>query len=108
MFYVPEKAGSIRHKDSVGQVGEVSASNIMRMNAVKSFYHKETSEAREALQILIRPEQEDLDSGIQFFLRDVELLEGWQLLGVPKEMDAPLVIRNQVAINDAKFFAGEL
>ncbi|MER2049506.1 MAG: hypothetical protein ABTA23_14765 [Solibacillus sp.] len=73
------------------------------MNAGKSFYHEETSEASEALQILIRPEQEDLDSGVQFFSRDVELLEGWQLLGAPKEMDAPLVIRNQVAIYDAKF-----
>jgi quercetin 2,3-dioxygenase len=100
-------SGTMRHKDSVGQVAEVSASNIMMMNAGKSFYHEETSEACEALQILIRPEQDGLDSGVQFFARDIENVEGWQLLGAPKEIDAPLVIRNQVAIYDARFDVDE-
>lgn len=63
---------------------------------IYSFYHEETSEACEALQILIRPEQDGLDSGVQFFARDVENVEGWQLLGAPKEIDAPLVSEIQV------------
>ncbi|ASV69655.1 pirin family protein [Cytobacillus kochii] len=94
--------GKMRHKDSVGQTATISASNIMMMNAGRSFYHEETSEACEALQILIRPEEQDLDSGVQFFAREVNVAKEWQLIAGPKEMsEAPLKIRNRVIIYDA-------
>jgi quercetin 2,3-dioxygenase len=95
--------GSMKHKDSVGQEAIVSPNHIMMMNAGRSFYHEETSEACEALQILIRPEKEGLVSGVQFYEREMEQVKGWQLLGGPTSTDAPLTIRNQVVIYDARF-----
>ncbi|WP_336865619.1 hypothetical protein [Peribacillus frigoritolerans] len=78
------------------------------MNAGKSFYHEETSEACEALQILIRPEEQDLDSNVQLFARTVDVSKYWKLLAGPKEMeDAPLTIRNRVIIYDARMQAGD-
>ncbi|MCW3790330.1 pirin family protein [Paenibacillus sp. LS1] len=103
--------GKMLHEDSTGHRIEVSPNHLMMMNAGKSIHHEESTpdSSVEMLQIFIRPEETDLPSNVQFYERSVIPANGeWTLLAGPKEMKAPLELRQQVAVYDAHAKAGTM
>lgn len=96
------------HKDSIGHEEVVTANNLMMMNAGKSFYHEESSDATEALQILMKPSERDLSSAVRFYKRDISKVSGWQLLAGHSDANAPLEIRNNIVIYDHRAKSGEV
>lgn len=101
--------GKMLHKDSTGEEVVISPSKLMMMGAGKSFFHEEATpyEAVEMLQIIIRPEQEDLEPEVQFYERNVVVNGQWNVLAGPEYMDPPLRIRQQVAVFDLHGNAGD-
>ncbi|MFC5469103.1 pirin family protein [Cohnella suwonensis] len=96
--------GTMLHEDSTGHRIEVSPNHLMMMNAGKSISHEESTpnSTVDMLQIFIRPEKADLPPKVQFYERSVIPTNGeWTLLAGPKETEAPLEIRQQVAVYDA-------
>ncbi|WP_026564774.1 pirin family protein [Bacillus sp. UNC41MFS5] len=94
--------GEMLHKDSDGTEIMISPSKHMLMNAGRSFFHEETTPngTVEMLQIFIRPSEADLEPKVQFFDTNNKN-EDWKLIAGPKEMSAPLEIRQNIAVYDA-------
>ncbi|KAB2331713.1 pirin family protein [Bacillus mesophilum] len=98
--------GEMYHKDSVGDEKVVSPNNLMLMNAGSSFFHEESSQSAEVLQVLMMPNELELASEVQFLKREVSYSKEWNLLGGHKDSGAPLKIRNNIAIFDAHLESG--
>ena len=78
--------GTVRHRDSVGHLEEISPTHLMLMNAGHRFEHEEEvlEGPLEALQIFLRPRAVDLDPLVQFHDFGAALSEGaWRLLAAP-------------------------
>lgn len=100
--------GTMIHEDSTGHREMLTPSRLMMMNAGRSFRHEESTpdESVEMLQIFFRPTQADLDGRVQFFGRSEIPLEGWALIAGPDGSDAPLTVRQDVRVYDARLSAG--
>ncbi|MGO4538370.1 pirin family protein [Paenibacillus sp. 2TAB19] len=101
--------GTMVHEDSSNIKTANSPMKLMMMNAGSSFFHQESvpSGQVEMLQIFIRPEKKDLNPAIQFYDRPVSFANGeWNLLAGPQELNAPLTIRQRVAVYDIHAKAG--
>jgi len=101
--------GDMLHEDSDGTKELISPSKNMMMGAGKSFFHQESASKGnvEMLQIFIRPYAADLKPEIQFAERTIEQNGNWTLIGGPKELNAPLVIRQQIAVFDVHGNSGQ-
>jgi quercetin 2,3-dioxygenase len=101
-------SGQMLHRDSDGEEELLSPGRHMMMNAGKSFFHEESApqEDVEMLQILIRPEKADLEPRVRFWDAGEPGEDGWTLIGGPADSGAPLVIRQRVAVYEAKAEAG--
>ncbi|MBS7542482.1 pirin family protein [Ancylobacter oerskovii] len=103
------RAGTMLHRDSVGNEERLSPSRLMMMNAGREFQHEEEmlgSQPVEALQIFMRPRVASLDARVQFHDFDDALSRGaWRLLAAPQ--GAPFEVRGQAWVQDAHLAAGE-
>lgn len=100
------RKGQMMHRDSHGHIELLYGYYMMMMNSGKVFYHEETcmddaDEKVEMLQIFLRPEQDDLESKVQFHnFEFYHSLDEWRLIGGPDGSDAPLLIRSQAWFYD--------
>jgi redox-sensitive bicupin YhaK (pirin superfamily) len=100
------RKGQMMHRDSHGHIELLYGHYMMMMNAGKVFYHEETcmddaDEKVEMLQIFFRPEEDDLESKVQFHhFEFYHSLDEWRLIGGPQGSDAPLLIRSQAWLYD--------
>jgi redox-sensitive bicupin YhaK (pirin superfamily) len=103
------RAGTMLHRDSVGNEERLSPSRLMMMNAGRQFQHEEEmlgSQPVEALQIFMRPRVASLDARVRFHDFDDALSRGaWRLLAAPQ--GAPFEVRAQAWIQDAHLAEGE-
>lgn len=101
--------GDMLHEDSDGRSELISPTKNMLMGAGKSFFHQESApnENIEMLQIFIRPYAADLKPQVQFAERTIEQNGDWTLIGGPKELNAPLVLRQQIAVFDVHGKSGQ-
>lgn len=85
--------GKILHEDSSGVKKMISPSNLMLMNAGKSFFHEETTQkdGAEALQIFIRPEEKDLEPQVQFTEMTLPEVNDWRLIGGPNNQQKQML-----------------
>jgi quercetin 2,3-dioxygenase len=103
--------GTMVHEDSGGYKVALSPNKLMMMNAGRGFWHEESTPETPvaALQIFIRPLEADLAAGVQFFDRPAPISTGhWHLIGGPATADAPLKIRQQVRVYDARLAGGQI
>lgn len=102
--------GEMLHKDSTGQEVMVSPVKHMMMGAGKSFFHEEwiPNGSVESLQIFIRPEKADFEPEVQFSNVQVRESGEWNLVASPKEMKAPLTVRQEVAVYDVHGNKGDV
>jgi len=102
--------GEMLHKDSTGQQVMISPATHMMMGAGKSFFHEESTPNGpvEMLQIFIRPEKADLEPVVQFSNVQIKQNGEWNLIAGPKEMNAPLIIRQQIAVYDVRGTKGDV
>lgn len=100
------RKGQMMHRDSHGHIELLYGHYMMMMNAGKVFYHEETcmddaDEKVEMLQIFFRPEEDNLESKVQFHnFEFYHSLDEWRLIGGPEGSDAPLLIRSQAWFYD--------
>ena len=81
----------------------------MVMNAGEGFRHEESvpDEPVEALQIFVRPREADLPATVTFHERPDGVPEGrWEWIAGPEGSGAPLILRNEVRIYDARLRDG--
>ena len=92
----------MQHTDSAGNEERVHENRLMMMGAGSSFFHEEFFPEGDAemLQVFIRPEQADLEPQVQFWNRELPYHDDWQLLAGPAALEAPLTIRQAVAVYD--------
>ncbi|MBS1095188.1 pirin family protein [Gluconobacter wancherniae] len=105
------RSGEITHRDTVGHVEDVTPQRLMLMNAGHTFQHEEqshpASEPLTALQIFMRPHATDLEPMVQFHdFGAIYSVDDWRLIAGPH--DAPLVLRNDASIFDARLTAGTI
>lgn len=104
------RAGSMLHKDTVGNCEEIRPARLMMMNAGHTFQHEETilgSEPQEALQIFLRPRAPDLEPKVQFHeFADAVSLDVWRLLAAPE--GAPFEVRAKLWVHDARLSADRI
>lgn len=97
------RAGSMLHRDTVGDEETLTSTRLMLMNAGHTFQHEEEMSGPtdlECLQIFIRPHTADLEPRVQFHDFDsASSQDEWRLIAAPNE--APLVLRAQAWIQDA-------
>jgi redox-sensitive bicupin YhaK (pirin superfamily) len=103
------RSGQVIHRDTVGNVEEISPNRLMLMNAGHSFQHEEESlpgsEPLQALQIFMRPREANLEPQVQFHdFGATYSHDKWRLIAGPA--GAPLVIRADAWIHDARLAAG--
>lgn len=102
------RAGTMLHRDSVGNEERLSPSRLMMMNAGRQFQHEEEmlgSQPVEALQIFMRPRVASLDARVQFHDFDDALSRGtWRLLAAPQ--GAPFEVRAQAWVQDTHLAKG--
>ncbi|QGS69140.1 hypothetical protein CV093_14655 [Oceanobacillus sp. 143] len=70
------------------------------MGAEKSFFHQESA------SIFSCPYRANLNPEVQFAERMIEQNGDWTLISVPKELNAPLVLRQQIAVFDVNGKSG--
>lgn len=102
--------GTMVHQDSSGYKVALSPKKLMMMNAGRGFWHEESTPETpvEALQIFIRPQEANLAAGVQFFDRPAPIsTDQWHLIGGPETTNAPLKIRQQVRVFDARLASGQ-
>lgn len=94
--------GEMQHRDTDDNEVVLTPERLMVMNAGREFYHEESTPdaGNEMLQILIRPEKEDLEPDVQFWDREIREDSEWNLIAGPSSMDPPMRIRNEVAVFD--------
>lgn len=82
------RAGTMLHRDTVGNEEALTNTRLMLMNAGHTFQHEEKtvgSEPIEALQIFIRPGAADLEPMVQFHdLEEPLSRETWRRIAGPK------------------------
>ncbi|PWJ76371.1 hypothetical protein C7441_11959 [Pseudaminobacter salicylatoxidans] len=103
------RAGTMLHRDTVGNEEALTKTRLMLMNAGHTFQHEEKmpgTEDIECLQIFIRPRDPDLEPMVQFhdFPEEVSLDE-WRLIAGPKG-EAPLELRAAAWVHDSHLSAG--
>ena len=101
--------GTMIHQDSAGHREALTPRRLMMMNAGRSFWHEESTpdEPVEMLQIFFRPREADLEPRVQFFDRPEGPAKGWTLVAGPDGSGAPLSVRQEVRLHDAKLAAGD-
>lgn len=101
--------GEMLHRDTEDNKVLLTPDRLMVMNAGHEFHHEESTpdEGNEMLQILIRPEEEDLQPDVQFWDREIKSDSKWNLIAGPRSMDPPMVVRNEVAVFDLHGKAGD-
>src|SRR5699024_10569881 len=94
--------GEMLHRDTEDNKVLLTPDRLMVMNAGDEFHHEESTpdEGNEMLQILIRPEEEDLQPDVQFWDREIKSDSKWNLIAGPRSMNPPMVVRNEVAVFD--------
>lgn len=105
------RSGDMVHTDSAGHQVALSRDRLMLMNAGRSFWHEESvlKKPVEALQIFVRPREADLPGTVQFYERPkIEDASEWRLIGGPENSPAPLKIRQQVLVYDARTAPGQV
>ena len=103
--------GTMVHEDSTGDRRDVSADNLMLMNAGAGFRYQEgvTGETVEMLQIFVRPSAADLKPQVQFWQGWSEAtVDGWRRVAEPEGAQAPLTFRQAVTVLDRRAGAGEI
>ena len=102
--------GMIHHADKAGGNFPISPSQIMVMNAGKSFWHKEQTkpdgETARVMQIFVRPHTVDLAPFIQLRNLEAPVPNTWRFLAGPENSDAPAIIRNDARLYDIHLGAG--
>jgi quercetin 2,3-dioxygenase len=102
--------GMIHHADKAGGNFPISPSQIMVMNAGKSFWHKEQTkpdgETARVMQIFVRPHTVDLAPFIQLRNLEAPVPNTWRFLAGPENSDAPAIIRNDARLYDIHLEAG--
>lgn len=102
------RAGAMLHRDSVRNEEDITKTRLMMMNAGHTFQHEEEMlgpEPTEALQIFLRPRAPDLAPKVQFHdFGEVLSRDAWRLIAAPE--GAPLEVRAQVWVQDARLSAG--
>ena len=105
--YVPQ--GIMRHDDSTGTKLEIDHTTLMVMNAGASFWHEERTlgddETVRMLQIFVRPHTLDLEPRLQHRKLEEPVPNTWRYLVGPEGTDAPLTVRNEVRLFDARLDA---
>ena len=98
------RAGSMLHKDTVGNREVIRPARLMMMNAGHTFQHDETilgTEPKDALQIFLRPRAPSPEPKVQFHaFREALSLDAWRLLAAPE--GAPFEVRAQAWVHDAR------
>ena len=106
--YVPQ--GTMRHDDSTGTKLTIDHSQLMVMNAGKSFWHEERTlendETVRMLQIFVRPHSLDLEPRLQYQKLEEPTPNTWRYLVGPEGGGAPLSVRNDVRVFDAHLTTG--
>ena len=102
--------GTMFHADRAGGRFPVNASQIMVMNAGKSFWHEEGvpagGETARMMQIFVRPHTVDLEPTVQLKDKGAPTLDTWRFLVGPEGSDAPAIVRNDVRLYDIHLKAG--
>jgi redox-sensitive bicupin YhaK (pirin superfamily) len=102
--------GTMFHADRAGGRFSITASQIMVMNAGRSFWHEESSpndgETAKMMQIFVRPHTVDLEPSIQLKNIDAPTLNIWRFLVGPEGSEAPAIVRNDVMLHDIHLEAG--
>src|SRR5699024_8107632 len=94
--------GEMLHRDTEDNKVLLTPDRLMVMNAGDEFHHEESTpdEGNEMLQILIRPEEEDLQPDVQFWDREIKSDSKWNLIAGPRSMNPAMVGRNDGAVVD--------
>jgi redox-sensitive bicupin YhaK (pirin superfamily) len=104
------RSGRMQHTDSAGRSEVISPDRLMVMNAGSGFSHEEEAvgdDAIEMLQIFVRPEAANMESGVQFVdLDEAKRDDQWRLLTGPIGSTAPSFVRQAVYL-DVHLSAGE-
>jgi len=102
--------GMIHHADMAGGSFPISPSQIMVMNAGKSFWHEEQTrpegETARVMQIFVRPHTVDLAPSIQLRNLEAPVPNTWRFLVGPQGSAAPAIIRNDMCLYDIHLEAG--
>ncbi|WP_306421688.1 pirin family protein [Methylobacterium dankookense] len=102
------RAGRMLHRDTVGNVQEITATRLMMMGAGHTFQHEERMldpDPVEALQIFLRPRAADLDPQVRFHEFGQAVSHGvWRLIAAPE--GASLQVRAQAWVSDAHIPVG--
>ncbi|NHN42786.1 pirin family protein [Halorubellus sp. JP-L1] len=103
-------AGVMRHDDRHGNELVTDAEHLMVMNAGSGFWHAEETYEDDPplrmLQIFVRPHSLDLEPDIQHEPIPDPVANEWRHLFGPEGSDAPLYVRNDVHLHDARLDAG--
>lgn len=99
-------AGVMRHGDRQGNDLVTDADHLMVMNAGSGFWHEELTRPDDPplrmLQIFVRPHSLDLQPDIQHEPVPEPTANEWRHLFGPEGTDAPLFVRNDVHLYDAR------
>ncbi len=100
------KTGTMQHRDTAGNVVQLSEKKLMMMNSGAGILHEErvpegshTGDV-EMLQIFIRPRVKDAPPLVQFAQLPDNVDDVWRLVGGPAQVAAPLEIRSDIIVYD--------
>lgn len=99
------RRGSMVHEDASGNRTPLSAKRLMMMSAGSGIVHEETTPLVEAetVQLIIQPARSGGEGRVQFMERpDGADHNVWSLLAAPEGHGAPLDIRQEVYVYDAR------
>ncbi|NIF23763.1 pirin family protein [Candidatus Pantoea multigeneris] len=102
--------GSVVDQHTGGERYTLSAKRTLLINAASEIRHTESAPLYQAemLQAVIRPSLAEGTSRVQMLERNESTAENqWTLLAGPESSNAPLVLRQDVAIYDIKLGRGE-
>ncbi|MEM9293467.1 MAG: pirin family protein [Acidobacteriota bacterium] len=93
--------------DSSGARVELTPTRMSVMNAGSGISHEEFIPAdgaeAEMLQVFIRPRAEDLEPEVHFHdFPEATSLNAWRLIAGAERFQAPLTVRNEIALFDAR------
>lgn len=105
------RRGTMYHRDSEGIEMPINHAKMMMMNAGKVIYHEEDvpadAEPIDMLQIFFRPHTDDLKPMVQFADFGEEFSDNkWRWIGGPEGSGAPLQIRSESWLHDARLADG--
>jgi len=103
-------AGVMRHDDGDDNVLVTDSDHLMVMNAGREFWHEERTNPEDPplrmLQIFVRPHTLNMEPNIQHEPIPDPVENEWRHLFGPEGTDAPLFVRNEVDLYDARIGEG--